>query len=156
MIDPLAVNIRVQLPSLISGHQTESCMLSLEQRQEDDKIHVMLETEESLGLRCSVHGPCCCSVTKSCWLCDPMDCSTPGFPALHRPWTCPNSCPLSRWCHPTASSSVAPGTYLILDETKPGGQAWLPLFSACVTLASGLHLFCVSSMSHQMGKAIST
>ena len=27
---------------------------------------------------------CCCSVTKSCpTLCDPMDCSTPGFPALH-------------------------------------------------------------------------
>ena len=27
---------------------------------------------------------CCCLVTKSCLiLCDPMDCSTPGFPALH-------------------------------------------------------------------------
>ena len=27
---------------------------------------------------------CCCSVTKSCpTLCDPMDCSTPGFPVLH-------------------------------------------------------------------------
>ena len=26
---------------------------------------------------------CCCSVTKSCpTLCDPMDCSTPGFPVL--------------------------------------------------------------------------
>ena len=26
-----------------------------------------------------------CSVTKSCpTLCDPMDCSTPGFPVLHR------------------------------------------------------------------------
>ena len=26
----------------------------------------------------------CCSITKSCpALCDPMDCSTPGFPALH-------------------------------------------------------------------------
>ena len=29
-------------------------------------------------------GTCCCSVTKSCpTLCDPMDCSTPGFPILH-------------------------------------------------------------------------
>ena len=30
-------------------------------------------------------GPgCCCSVTQSCpTLCDPMDCSTPGFPVLH-------------------------------------------------------------------------
>ena len=27
---------------------------------------------------------CCCSVTKSCpSLCDPMDCSMPGFPVLH-------------------------------------------------------------------------
>ena len=27
---------------------------------------------------------CCCSVTKSCpTLCDPMDCSMPGFPVLH-------------------------------------------------------------------------
>ena len=27
---------------------------------------------------------CCCSVTQSCpTLCDPMDCSTPGFPVLH-------------------------------------------------------------------------
>ena len=29
---------------------------------------------------------CCCSVAKSCFtLCDPMDCSTPGFPVLHCP-----------------------------------------------------------------------
>ena len=28
---------------------------------------------------------CCCSVTQLLWpLCDPMDCSTPGFPVLHR------------------------------------------------------------------------
>ena len=28
--------------------------------------------------------PLCCSVAKSCpTLCDPMDCSTPGFPVLH-------------------------------------------------------------------------
>ena len=27
---------------------------------------------------------CCCSVAKSClFLCNPMDCSTPGFPVLH-------------------------------------------------------------------------
>ena len=30
------------------------------------------------------HFCCCCSVTKSCrTLCNPMDCSTPGFPVLH-------------------------------------------------------------------------
>ena len=36
------------------------------------------------------------------WLCDPMDCSMPGFLIL-----CLNSCPLSCWCHPAISSSVA-------------------------------------------------
>ena len=28
--------------------------------------------------------PCCCSVAKSCpTICEPMDCTTPGFPVLH-------------------------------------------------------------------------
>ena len=38
-----------------------------------------------------------------------MDCGTPGFPVHHptsRDYS--NSCPLSRWCDPTISSSVAP------------------------------------------------
>ena len=35
-------------------------------------------------LDCPILISCCCSITKSCLtLCDPMDCSTPGFPALH-------------------------------------------------------------------------
>ena len=48
------------------------------------------------------------SVAKSCpILCDPMNGGTPGFPVLHYlPWICSNSCPLSRWCDPTISSSV--------------------------------------------------
>ena len=51
---------------------------------------------------------CCCSVAKSCpTLCDSMDCSTSGFPVLHYLPVCSNSCPLSRWCHPTILSSVA-------------------------------------------------
>ena len=51
---------------------------------------------------------CCCSVTKSCLtLCDPVDCSTPGFPVLHYLLESPNSCPLSWWCHLTFSSSVS-------------------------------------------------
>ena len=41
-------------------------------------------------------------------LCNSMHCSTPGFPVLHYlPGVCSNSCPLSRRCHPTISSSVA-------------------------------------------------
>ena len=38
-------------------------------------------------------------------LCNPMDCSTPGFP-VSCPGACSNSCPLSWWCHPIISSSV--------------------------------------------------
>ena len=48
-------------------------------------------------------------VVQSCLtLWDPMDSSTPGFPVLHHLPVCSNSCPLSQWCHPTISSSVAP------------------------------------------------
>ena len=50
------------------------------------------------------------SVVQSCpTLCDPMDCSTLGFPVHHQfleLYT--NSCLLSRWCHSTISSSVVP------------------------------------------------
>ena len=40
-------------------------------------------------------------------LCDAMNCSTPGLP-VHHPGAYSNSYPLSRWCHPTISSSVVP------------------------------------------------
>ena len=40
-------------------------------------------------------------------VCNPMDCSLPGFPVIHYPRVCSNSCLLSRWCYPTISSNVA-------------------------------------------------
>ena len=50
-----------------------------------------------------------CSVTQSCpTLCDPMDCSTSGFPVHHQPLEFTQTCPSSQWCHPTISSSVIP------------------------------------------------
>ena len=42
------------------------------------------------------------------WLCDPMDCSMTGFPGLHYLLEFVQTRPLSRWCHPTTSSSVVP------------------------------------------------
>ena len=50
----------------------------------------------------------CCSVTQSCLaLCDPINCSTPGFPRPSpSPGACSNLCPLSWWCHPSICSSV--------------------------------------------------
>ena len=48
------------------------------------------------------------SVTQSCpTLCDPTECSTPGFHIHHQlPELSQNSCPSSWWCHPIISSSV--------------------------------------------------
>jgi len=51
------------------------------------------------------------SVAQLCLtLCDPMNCSTSGLPVHHQlpESTKPMSCPLSRLCHPTISSSVIP------------------------------------------------
>jgi len=43
-------------------------------------VHEMSDCEHS-----AVLGGCCCSVTQSCLtLCNPMDCSTPGFPVHHQ------------------------------------------------------------------------
>ena len=52
---------------------------------------------------------CCCSAAQVCpHLCYAMDYSTPGILVLRHLWVCSHSCPLSRWCHPTISSSIAP------------------------------------------------
>ena len=51
----------------------------------------------------------CCSVAQSCpTLCNPMDCSTSGFPVLHHlPEFAQSHARWVRcWCHPTISSSV--------------------------------------------------
>ena len=75
------------------------------------------------------------SVAQSCLtLCDPMDCSRPCFPVHHQLLKlCSNSCPLSRWCHPTISSSVVPfsclqsfpnsGAFQMTQFFASGGQS---------------------------------
>ena len=40
-------------------------------------------------------------------LCNPMDCSMPGFPVHHQLLELAQT-PLNRWCHPIISSSVVP------------------------------------------------
>ena len=46
--------------------------------------------------------PSCCSVTQSCpTLCDPMDCSAPGFPVLHDVLRFTQTRVHCWWCHPT-------------------------------------------------------
>ena len=68
-------------------------------------------------------------------LCNQMDCSMPGFPDHHQllEFTQTHSCPLSRWCHPTISSSVIPfshlqffpasGSFLVSQFFASGGQS---------------------------------
>ena len=76
------------------------------------------------------------SVTQLCpTLCDPMDCSTPCLSVHHQlPRACSNSCPSSRWCHPTISSSVVPlsscpqscpasGSFQMSQFFESGGQS---------------------------------
>ena len=53
-------------------------------------------------LRNSVHSLC------RVWLCDPMDCSMPGFSVHHQLPEFIQTHVLSRWCHPIISSSVIP------------------------------------------------
>ena len=68
-------------------------------------------------------------------LCDPMDCNMPGLP-VHQPTprVYSNSCPLSRWCHPTISASVvlllshlqsfsASGSFQMSQFFTSGGQS---------------------------------
>ena len=58
-----------------------------------------------------------------------MDCSTPGFPVLHHLLEpCSNSCPLSRWCHPTISSTVTPCSSCPQSFPASGSFAMSQLF----------------------------
>ena len=70
-----------------------------------------------------------CSVAQSCLtLCDPMDCSTPDFSVPHHfPELAQAPCPLSRWDHPTISSSCVQsfwtsGSFPVSHFFTSGGQ----------------------------------
>ena len=41
------------------------------------------------------------------------------------PGACSNSCPLSRWCHPTISSSVVPFSSRLQSFPAPGSFPWV-------------------------------
>ena len=43
----------------------------------------------------------------------------------------PNSCPLSRWCHPTISSSVAPSSFLLQSFPSSGSFPVSQFFALC-------------------------
>ena len=82
-----------------------------------------------------------CSVAKPCLtLRDPMNCSMPEqharlpCPSLS-PRVCSNSCPLSRWFHPTISSSVFPFS---CPQSFPGSESFLQWVSSSYQVAKVL------------------
>ena len=68
----------------------------------------------------------CCSITKS-WptLCDPMDCSMPGFPDLHYLPKFAQIHLLSRGCHLTILSSAASFSFCLQSFPASGSFAWV-------------------------------
>ena len=77
---------------------------------------------------------CCCSVAQSCLtLCEPMDCSTPGFPVLHLP------------------EFVQTHVHWVSDVIQPSH----PLSSPCTfCLSQHQGLFQWASSSHQVAKVL--
>ena len=79
----------------------------------------------------------------SCSVCNPMNCSTPGFPVLYHPQGLLKFMPNEQWCHPTLSSSVVPfssclhsfptsGSFLMSWFFTSGGQSIGASLSASV------------------------
>ena len=86
---------------------------------------------------------CYCSVTKSCLTLQPhglqharLPCPSPS------PRGCSNSYPLSQWCHPTISSSVAPFSSclqsFLASEFFPVSQFFAPSSQSIGASASAL------------------
>ena len=75
-----------------------------------------------------------CSVTQSC--CDPMDCSTPGFPVL--------PCPISQRLPKLMS----------IESMMPSSHPWSPPSPLAFSLAQHQGLFQGVSSSHQVAKVL--
>jgi len=79
---------------------------------------------------------CCCLVANLCLtLCDPMDWRDPmhhrlPYPSLS-PRACSNSCPLSHWCYPTISSSIAPFSSCPQSLPASGSFPMSQVFTSC-------------------------
>ena len=69
-----------------------------------------------------------CSVTKLCpTLCDPTDCSLPGFLSFTVSGVCLSSCPLSWWFYPSFSSSATSFSFCLQSLQAAGSfpMSWL-------------------------------
>ena len=89
---------------------------------------------------------CCCSVAQLCpTLWDPVDFSMPGFPVLHHLWSLFKSCPLSRWCHPTISSSVIAFSSRL--QSFPASVSFLMIHLFSLEVSSGQSIGASASAS---------
>ena len=99
--------------------------------------HTKLAIGKEKDCQCEKHTDseiCCCSVAESCpTLCNPVNCSTPGFLVLHYLRVCSSICLLNWRCHPTISFSFTPfsscpqsfpasGSFPVSQLNPSGGQ----------------------------------
>ena len=80
--------------------------------------HFFLLCSQSLNVCMCVSLLFSCSVV-CLTLCNPMDCSKPGFPIHYLPEFA-HSGPSCQWCHPTISSSVVPFSSHLLSFPASG------------------------------------
>ena len=70
-----------------------------------------------------------------------MDCSTPGLPVHHHLLESnPNTCPLSRWRHPTISFSVLPFSSHLQSFPASGSFQMCQFFRAQLSSQSNSHI----------------
>ena len=62
--------------------------------------------------------------------CDPMDCSPTTLPVHHQLLELTQTCPLSRWCHPTISSSVIPFSSYLQSFLSSGSFHMSQIFAS--------------------------
>ena len=89
---PLSTRYLSLVNSKFVGHHTNSedkshigsCLHFYHTHTRTDTHTITHVSKELWFMYCVETNFCCCSVTKSCpGLCDPMDCSTSGFPVFH-------------------------------------------------------------------------
>ena len=80
------------------------------------KYTVLTRAEAAQGHSHSGDSSCCCHLSRV-WLCNPINCSTPGF--FHYHPVCSDPHPFSQWCYPTLSSCHP---LLLLPSTFPAAS----------------------------------
>ena len=87
---------------------------------------------------------CCCSVVSYCLRPHGLQHARLPWPSLS-PTVCPNSCPLSQWCHLTISSTVVPFSACLQSFPVSGSFPMSRLF------ASGGQSFSISPSNEHTG-----